>query len=313
MTHGRSIRLFLCDGSISGIITAEIINWTGHVMLAPRSRLPDLLQRGESERTGIYFLTSLNDEGAFRQEIYIGETDLISRRLPDYNRDETKEFWDRVCVVTSKDFNLTKAHVRYLEFRLISIATAAGRATLLNRTEGTRAMALPEADIADMEFFIEQIRLIFPVLGMGFLRDAPRPSEPPAATIAPEPVGQPPSPIFELNIQRHGLHAEAREIGDEFVVLAGSLARRNYESTHHETYKKLHSYLKEKGILEDFSEDKIRFKTDYAFTKPSAAAAVIVGRPENGRTAWKLQGTDTTYADWQEAQVAAVTPPGGEP
>lgn len=36
MNPGRSIRLFLVDGSPSGLLTAEIMNWTGHVLTGPR-------------------------------------------------------------------------------------------------------------------------------------------------------------------------------------------------------------------------------------------------------------------------------------
>ena len=53
MAQGRSIRLFLADGSPNGIITAEIMNWTGHIIVAPRSRLTDFVQRPEAGRTGV--------------------------------------------------------------------------------------------------------------------------------------------------------------------------------------------------------------------------------------------------------------------
>ena len=62
MTHGKSIKLFLVDGSINGILTAEIINWTGHVLSAPRTKLLDLIQREECARTGIYFLSAMDQK-----------------------------------------------------------------------------------------------------------------------------------------------------------------------------------------------------------------------------------------------------------
>ncbi len=114
LLKGRSIRLFLVDGTPSGIITAEIMNWTGHVMTAPRTRLPDLIKRSEIARTGVYFLTGVNPEEPTQTFVYVGESDNVAKRLVSHNKDETKEFWDKVCVVTSKDQNLTKAHARYL-------------------------------------------------------------------------------------------------------------------------------------------------------------------------------------------------------
>ncbi len=60
MAHGKSIKMFLADGSPNGILTAEIINWTGHVLSAPRTKLSELIQREECSRTGIYFLVNPN-------------------------------------------------------------------------------------------------------------------------------------------------------------------------------------------------------------------------------------------------------------
>ncbi len=56
MIRGRTVRLFLVDGEPTGLMTAEIINWTGHVLIASRESLGDVLLRDESRRTGIYFL-----------------------------------------------------------------------------------------------------------------------------------------------------------------------------------------------------------------------------------------------------------------
>lgn len=39
MNPGRSIRLFLVDGTPNGLLTAEIMNWTGHVLTSPCSKL----------------------------------------------------------------------------------------------------------------------------------------------------------------------------------------------------------------------------------------------------------------------------------
>lgn len=54
--NGKQVRLYLVDGTSGGLITAEIMNWTGHVIMAPRSELARLAQRAEVSRTGIYLL-----------------------------------------------------------------------------------------------------------------------------------------------------------------------------------------------------------------------------------------------------------------
>jgi hypothetical protein len=308
MIRGRSIRLFLADGTPSGIITAEIMNWTGHVMSAPRSRLADLIRRTEAARTGVYFLIGPDPEGAFRPMVYVGETDNVGKRLAQHNKDEGKDFWDRVYVVTSKDQNLTKAHVRYLESRLIAIATEAGRAKLLNGTAPDYGL-LPEGDLADMEFFVEQVRIVLPVLGQEFLRDQPKVSSPPVVQKPGETavVG---SPTFELTSRKlPGLSAEAREVDGDFVVLAGSTARSD-DSQAKNNYRALRDALRADGTLE-VGENYLRFTKDTAFRSPSAASAVVLGRSDNGRVSWCVKGTEKTYADWQEEQVAAVAKAGG--
>jgi hypothetical protein len=113
-TSGKTIRLFLVDGSPSGVLTAEIMNWTGHVLSAQRASLVEILRRPEANRTGIYFLVGSDPDRLGQSIVYIGESDNVGDRLTQHNRDEGKNFWESTCIVTNKDANLTKAHVRYL-------------------------------------------------------------------------------------------------------------------------------------------------------------------------------------------------------
>lgn len=123
--------MFLVDGSAGGLTTAEITNWTGKVVCAPRSYLAELLRRSEAERTGAYVLLGDDPDALGGQRCYIGEADVIGSRLRQHAGDQRgKDFWTRVLIITSKDDNLTKAHGRYLEARLIRMAAQAGRSRL---------------------------------------------------------------------------------------------------------------------------------------------------------------------------------------
>ena len=67
----------------------------------------------------------------------------------------------------SKDENLTKAHVRFLESRLLAEAALIKRFTLeQNQAGGSK---LPESDREDMEVFLERIKQLLPVLGSDIL------------------------------------------------------------------------------------------------------------------------------------------------
>jgi hypothetical protein len=137
VSSGKSVRLFLVDGTPGGLLTAEIMNWTGHIVAAPRSDLATLVKRPEASRTGVYILLGEDPEGIGGLLAYIGEGDDVSARLYKHSMPEEsggKDFWNRAIVITSKDTNLTKAHARYLESRFIGLSLEANRATLVNGT-----------------------------------------------------------------------------------------------------------------------------------------------------------------------------------
>jgi hypothetical protein len=137
-------------------------------LVAPRSRLGEALSRNEPQKTGVYCLVGDDPEQPGKSRVYIGEGDCIADRIKSHAKDESKDFWTRVCFVTSKDTNLTKAHARYLESRLVELTRSADRANVPS------PKALPESDIADMEYFIAQMQVVLPVVGLDFLRPNPR-------------------------------------------------------------------------------------------------------------------------------------------
>lgn len=160
---GASIRIFLADGSADGVWVVEKSNWTGKALMAPRTRYKDLRARSDLDGPGVYLLSGPTESGVPAVRVYIGETDDLPGRLDSHNK--SKDFWNRVIVFTSKDENLNKAHIRYLEARLISLAKAANRAELENGNVGSMP-PLSEPDTAEAEAFLREMLLIYPVLGL---------------------------------------------------------------------------------------------------------------------------------------------------
>jgi len=302
---GKSVRLFLADGSPGGLITAEIMNWTGHVIAAPRSDLATLLRRPEVARTGIYLLLGDDPESPGSTVAYVGEGDDVGKRLTAHARGEStggKDFWNRAVVLTSKDMNLTKAHARYLEPRMIALAVEAARVRLTNST-APPTIQLPEADYSDMEFFIEQAKIVLPVLGVNLLRSTR--VSPPAPTSGGGSLVTP-SPTFTIT-SRAGADATAQEVDGEFTVREGSRARSEWVGGDH-SYAELWRRTESSGALPLVPDGSTRvFSRDVVFTSPSAAAAVVLGRTANGRTEWKVQGQRTTYGQWQESLLEPAT------
>ena len=88
MSQGRSLRLFLVDGTPNGLLTAEIMNWTGHVLTGPRSKLAELVQRPECARTGVYFRTAWVVEGSGQtyaawQEQQLADMERVDERIAE--------------------------------------------------------------------------------------------------------------------------------------------------------------------------------------------------------------------------------------
>lgn len=311
MATGKQIRVYLVDGSPGGLLTAEIMNWTGHVVAAPRSDLASLLAREEVRRTGVYVLLgddpeSLSPSG---KAVYVGEGDDIAVRLRQHAKAEEqggKDFWDRVVVISSKDANITKAHARYLEARLIDAARTAKRASVVNGTAPV-PIQLPEADRSDMEYFLSQVQIVLPVLGITEFRPT-RVTPAPKANANAELVGPSRmSPVFRFEIQKLGITATAQEIDGEFTVLEGSLARETWSAAQLDSgYRQIHDSLIGEGALEPDDNGRARFTQDIVFSSPSAAASVVAGRSANGRTSWVDAETGVSFGEWQSRGLAEL-------
>ncbi|MEO5806252.1 GIY-YIG nuclease family protein [Devosia sp.] len=308
---GRTVRLFLVDGSAqSGVISAEIINWTGRVLVAPRAKLAEVLQREDADKTGLYILFGDQTETGVRRDVYIGESDNVGRRVQQHSKGDQKDFFETFCLITSSDLNLTKTHVRYLESRVTALAKSAGRSNVINGNEPPSGR-VPESDVADMEFFLEQLQILLPVLGFDVLRQPlqrvamanPRDISGDTIDKAVDTSGL--ELIFPKT--KDGLEGSAVQFPDEIVVRQGTLARKNPEHAVNQ-YAALRQQLMDDGALsEQTSSNFLVFTRDVPFSSPSAASAVILGRNDNGRTTWHVKSTGHTLKAYQDRQAELAT------
>lgn len=286
-----TLELFFIDGKPDGMLTAEVFGWTGHILVAPRTRLLDALKRKESIYTGVYILLGeLNEEPL----AYIGEGESIAARIKSH--DAKKDWWTRAVLVTSAANNLHKAHVQYLESRLVQEAISAANIKLENSTNPSLP-GLSEAAQANMEAFISQLLMVLPAIGVDFFTSKAKPDKQNGTDNAAILVE---SPVFELILKKEGIVATAVIEDGEFVVQKGSLARSTYIGDRSEKsyYWKHHDKLVEQGVLIDQGNHKV-FTQSYAFPSTSAAGAVCNGRSTAGPIAWKVKGTKKTYKEWE--------------
>lgn len=264
-----TIKIFLVHGDPKRLRTAELSNWTGKAVAGPRSEFDGVIGREESGSSGVYFLTG-NDPETGKPALYVGEAENIRDRVKVHLE---KDFWNQIIYFISKDENLTKAHIRYLEGKLIEQARQANRALVMNG-QGSGAK-LPESDREDMEVFLEKVHQLLPVLGVELLVKATG-----KATTDTEKK--------MLYCEIKGLQATGRLTPNGFIVLKGSQAVLKERASSHKYPWSLNmrKRLKDEGIL-SVSGDHLVFTRDEEFSSPSAAAAVVHGGHANGLIAWK--------------------------
>jgi hypothetical protein len=286
MLRPMNIRIFLVEGTPKGMRTAEIVGWTGVALVCPRSKISEFGLFEHANKPAVYLLIGEDDDG--QPTVYIGETESAMVRVLQHAKDPTKGFWNYAVAFASKDENLTKAHVAYLEAKLIQMAKASARAKVHNPNHNIAPKGLPAADRADMENFVEHMQILLPALGVTVLE-----------TVSPN-VKLNTGPTFELRSAK--AYATAKEADDNFIVLKGSMSRGPVRKI--DSYRSLRESLINKEVLvKNEASGLYEFTQDYAFASPSAASAIIVGGNDNGRTSWKVFGTLQSYADWQAASV----------
>ena len=264
-----TIKIFLVHADPKRLRTAELSNWTGKAIAGPRSEFESVLARVESTSSGVYFLTG-EDPDSGKHAIYIGEAESIKDRIKIHLK---MDFWNQIVFFISKDENLTKAHIRYLEGQLIKQASAAGRAKLMNsQSSGSK---LPESDREDMEVFLEKMQQLLPVLGVEVL-------------VPTHSVSKSTSEKQLLTCKIKNIEAKGYLTPNGIVVLSGSQAvlKERPSTKKYPHPSQVRQKLKDDGMLAK-KEDHLLFTQDVEFSSPSAAASVIHGGHANGLTAWK--------------------------
>jgi hypothetical protein len=277
-----TIKLFLIHGDPKRLRTAEISNWSGKAVSAPRTEFEDFLARDELGQSGVYILTGA-DPLTGDSRAYVGEAEVLRDRLKSH---KSLDFWVQATAFVSKDENLTKSHIRYLEGRLIERSLAASRTKLTNaQSSGAK---LPESDREDMEVFLGKVQQLLPVLGSDIL----------TPIVKPNVAGQ---SIALLYCDIKGLRATGERTLDGFVVFKGSQAVPDLRPSagKYPYLGALREKLLKEGALQP-NGSALVFTKNVQFSSPSAAAVVVHGGSANGLIAWRTQD-GTTLKDFESS------------
>ena len=275
MKFGKTIKIFLIDGDPNGRMSCELSNWSGKAYKIPRIKVKDCSDREDlTTSTGVYLLFGKDDDG--KDQVYIGEAETILKRL---NQQLTsKDFWNETIVFISKDDNLNKAHVKYLENRLHEIAKSANRYKVDNSIVPTQS-SISESDRAEMEEFIEYIKLLVNTLGHKVFEEKRefKPKQKQAT--------------FFIKAAR-GADGQGEPTSDGFVVFKGSKAAATIVNSMTSNFITYRQKLIDEGVIVD-KGDFFEFTDDYIFSSPSTAAVMVMGRNANGLTEWKSKDGKT--------------------
>ena len=270
MSYGKSIELFLVNGTADSLIIVELSNWNGKAIKIPRIEVSSC-DRGDITQAGVYFLFCKEDDGS--DSVYIGEAENVKDRLVqhlrDYQSEKEKYYWSTAVVFIGRDLN--KALIRYMENRFVEIARVSKRYLVLTKNT-YRNTVMKESQIAVMEEFVDNVKILINALGYKVL----------------EPFVQVDSSITTVDnevlyITSGSVNATGKVTSEGFVVFAGATLN---EKT---SVKSLSAGMQKQRqkLLDSPKVDGLVTTEDILFSSSSAAADFILGYSVSGPRSWK--------------------------
>lgn len=269
MAYGKSIELFLANGTADSLITAELSNWNGKAIKIPRIEVSDC-KRDDIKGAGVYFLFCKEEDDS--DSVYIGESETIQERLNqhirDYNADKEKFYWTTAVIFLGRDLN--KALIRYLEDRFVQIARESKRYKVLTKnTYGKTVMK--ESQTAAMEEFIDNVRILINALGYKVLE--PTVHNDPNSTVDDE----------ALFLNLGNASGKGMITTEGFVLFAGAVLN---EKTSEKSLSKGAATLRKKHLASNKVKNFVTTE-DILFSSSSAAADFVTGYSVSGPATWK--------------------------
>lgn len=271
MPYGKSIELFLVNGTADSLVTAELSNWNGKALKIPRIEVATC-NRDDITQAGVYFLFCKEDDES--DSVYIGEAENVKERLlqhmRDYQAEKEKYYWNTAVIFTGRDLN--KALIRYLENRFVEVARNCNRYHVLTKNT-YRNTVLKESQIAVMEEFADNVKILINALGYKVL----------------EPIVQNGKDLSDIETEKlylnvGGVSAVGLVTTEGFVVLKGATVNEKSSISLSTGIRKLRE--------EKFAEGKVSnliTTEDILFSSSSAAADFILGYSASGPRSWKAK------------------------
>ena len=241
---GKTVTTYLIDGDPKGTQYAFISNKICQMFVVPRSNLSYLNTQEKLQKPAFYIL--LGEDESTKPQAYIGETENFKERVKDH--DSKKSFWQKALIFVSKDADMTKVDVQYLEHKAIAEAKKANAFVLSDNKQIPKAPNLPEHQQDSMNEFFEDVKFLASFIGCNIFE-----------------VSQPKEEHLFYTKGR-GCNAKGFYSSDGFTVLKGSTVAKTMVPSFNwkeKREKMLQDYTStENGILV-LTSDKTFFKSQY--------------------------------------------------
>lgn len=258
---GKTVTTYLIDGDPKGTQYSFISNKICQMFVVPRSNLAYLNEQEKLHKPAFYILIGEDEE--IKPQAYIGETENFKERVKDH--DNKKTFWQKALIFVSKDEDMTKADVQYLEYRAITEAKKSNSFVLNENKQIPKAPNLPEHQRDAMDEFFEDIKFLASFIGCTIFE-----------------VSQPKEEHLFFTKAR-GCNATGFYNSSGFTVLKGSILANNCVPSFGWREKR------EKLIKEyaTFDNGNWIMNSDKTFSSPSTAADFCIGSSNNGWIVWR--------------------------
>ena len=187
-----------------------------------------------------------------------------------------KDNWNEVIAFISKDSNLNKAHIKYLEHQFYKIAKEVDRYTVDNSNEPTKS-TVSEAEVAELEEFIYNAKILVNALGHKTFENY---SE--KQVIGEKDNDQ------TFYVSAGDGKASMIATADGYVLQKGSCIHKNPAESLSNGIKNKVEESRNNGEIKDGI-----LQNDKLFSSSSAAAAFATGYSISGPKQWKMSNGTT--------------------
>ena len=278
--RGRTISLYLLNGSVTGVIKYTLPNWTGVIYKIPRTELESCKKRVDLQQSGVYFLFGKSDENN-DNVVYVGQAGIrkngngLLGRILEHAKNPEKDYWTEAVAITTTNNTFGPTEISYLENQFTQLAMKANRYIVKNANDPNPGNITEEKE-SELEEFIDYAKVVMGIVGHKVFIPLDEVLD-----------NIPNKNVVKLQLKKRGAEATGLLTSEGIVVCKGSKLTAKSTPSCPDWLKNLRKQYAHK-ITKDFI-----LTEDIVFNSPSAAAGFCVLGSENGRIAWRTESGKT--------------------